>query len=253
MIRVLVASIALIAGNVAVLAQGADIEGLQEVETKAPPEFRGTLPDKIDLSDTMPAPRAQANTSTCVSWAVTYAAGSQAMRRLGVGPVILSSAFSYNQVSGDRYCRSGTKISKTLVLLRDTGALPVERFSFDAGWCGRLPTEAERQAAAKYRIKGWHAFDAKDIAAVKAQLARGAPVIFAMRVGGKMRAHRGDGIFQGDDSVLSGHAMVAVGYDEARQAFRIQNSWGRGWGDGGRGWFSYDFWRSKVKAGFVID
>jgi C1A family cysteine protease len=47
--------------------------------------------------------------------------------------------------------------------------------------------------------------------------------------------------------------MVAVGYDEARKALRIQNSWGRSWGDGGRGWFSYDFWRSRVKAGFVID
>jgi len=253
MMRALAASLMLIAGDAAVLAQGADIEPLADVAGKAPPEFRGTLPDKIDLSATMPPPRAQANTSTCVSWAVTYAAGSQAVRRSGLGPVILSPAFSYNQISGDRYCRSGTRISKTLDLLRDVGALPVDRFVFDAGWCGRLPTQAERQAAAKYRIKGWHAFDAKDIAAVKTQLARGAPVIFAMRVGGKMRAHRGDGVFHGDETVLSGHAMVAVGYDEARKAFQIQNSWGRSWGDGGLGWFGYDFWRAKVGAGFVID
>ena len=35
--------------------------------------------------------------------------------------------------------------------------------------------------------------------------------------------------------------MVAVGYDNVRQTFRIQNSWRRSWGDGGYGWFSYEF------------
>ena len=40
--------------------------------------------------------------------------------------------------------------------------------------------------------------------------------------------------------------MVVVGYDDAKQAFRIQNSWGRTWGDGGYGWFSYEFWKRNV-------
>ena len=47
--------------------------------------------------------------------------------------------------------------------------------------------------------------------------------------------------------------MVVVGYDDAKQAFRIQNSWGRSWGDGGYGWFSYEFWKRNVTLGFVID
>lgn len=50
-----------------------------------------------------------------------------------------------------------------------------------------------------------------------------------------------------------GHEMVAIGYDDARQAFRTQNSWGLKWADGGYGWFGYDFWKRIVKTAYVID
>lgn len=32
------------------------------------------------------------------------------------------------------------------------------------------------------------------------------------------------------ESVLGGHAVVAVGYDDAGQCFIVRNSWGDGWG-----------------------
>jgi len=28
---------------------------------------------------------------------------------------------------------------------------------------------------------------------------------------------------------------------------------GRNWGEGGYGWFGYDFWKRNVKVGFVIE
>jgi C1A family cysteine protease len=47
--------------------------------------------------------------------------------------------------------------------------------------------------------------------------------------------------------------MLAIGYDDARQAFRIQNSWGRGFGDGGYVWLSYEFFRRNAyEPGYVI-
>ena len=36
------------------------------------------------------------------------------------------------------------------------------------------------------------------------------------------------------------HAMVLVGYDDNHRAYRILNSWGPGWGDGGYFWWDYD-------------
>lgn len=70
---------------------------------------------------------------------------------------------------------------------------------------------------------------------------------------------------QQGDTVLGGHAVDAVGFDDGKRiggyqgALLIRNSWGTAWGDGGYGWLPYayveagiavDFW-SLVKAEFV--
>jgi len=67
------------------------------------------------------------------------------------------------------------------------------------------------------------------------------------------------------DSILGGHALVAVGYDDQYKigsdtgALLVRNSWSTDWGEGGYGWLPYsyvtkdlafDFW-SLVQAEFV--
>lgn len=51
----------------------------------------------------------------------------------------------------------------------------------------------------------------------------------------------------------AGHAMLIVGYNRAEQYFIVKNSWNRGWGHSGYGYFSYNFFRSCAKYGFVVD
>jgi len=67
------------------------------------------------------------------------------------------------------------------------------------------------------------------------------------------RQNRGEAVFDADEGNFAAHAMIAVGYDDAKNAFRIQNSWGRNWGDGGYAWFTYDFWKRSTQVAFVID
>jgi C1A family cysteine protease len=241
--------------TVAAQAQGAILETMEELAGKPePPAIRAPLPRKAELSGTVPAPRSQADTSTCTSWSATYAAASQAARRSGLGAaVILSPAFTYNIVTGDHSCRNASSASATLDVLKNVGALPIEEYVFDAGWCGRQPTAAEKLRAVRYRIREWSRFDAGNLDMVKQQIARGAPVIFAMRVGANVTGLRGDAVVNDDRDLGTSHAMVAVGYDDDGKAFRIQNSWGRNWGDGGYGWLGYDFWKRNVKVGYVID
>ena len=238
-------------------AQGAIIQTLDELQLiPNPPEFRGVLPARIDLSATIPPPGDQGPTGSCTSWATTYGAASQAARRAGLGPSLrLSPSFTYNKVSHDTLCLAGTSARVTLDMLRDVGALPFEEYVFDGGWCGRVPTEAELQRAGKYRVKSWTKFDARVIEEVKAQLARGVPVVFDMRPIPQFMQFKGDGVLDlaGVMSGGFGHSMLAVGYDDARNAFRIQNSWGRGFGEGGYAWVSYEFWTRNVQVGYVID
>ncbi len=46
--------------------------------------------------------------------------------------------------------------------------------------------------------------------------------------------------------------MVVVGYDDARKAFRLMNSWGREWADGGFCWMDYDLFRRLVREAYVV-
>src|SRR5258707_9078982 len=62
-----------------VRAQGAIIETLDDLLNRPDaPAFRGTLPSRIDLTASLPAPGNQGPTGSCTSWAITYAAASQA-------------------------------------------------------------------------------------------------------------------------------------------------------------------------------
>ncbi len=64
------------------------------------------------------------------------------------------------------------------------------------------------------------------------------------------------------EKVIGGHAVMAVGYDDAykvtnkspngtttKGALLVRNSWGTGWGNGGYGWLPYDY----VLGGLAID
>lgn len=42
-------------------------------------------------------------------------------------------------------------------------------------------------------------------------------------------------------SILGGHCMVLVGYDDMKRQFIARNSWGADWGDNGHVYLSYDF------------
>jgi Papain family cysteine protease len=51
----------------------------------------------------------------------------------------------------------------------------------------------------------------------------------------------------------AGHAMLIVGYNRTDQYFIVKNSWNTTWGHTGYGYFSYNFFRSCAKYGFVVD
>jgi len=110
---------------------------------------------------------------------------------------------------------------------------------------------------------------------IKKNLAAGLPSMFGFTVFSSIRQASTTGKIPyptGGDSVAGGHAIVAVGYDDAMSiqntnpgatatvgALLIRNSWGTGWGDHGYGWLPYDYvlkalavdWWSLIQSGWV--
>jgi hypothetical protein len=249
-----------VVGFAQAFAQGLIPDSPEDIAAARPaPAFRGVLPKQVDLSNLLPPPRTQWLSMTCVSWAATYVAASEARRRASPDHRLepLSPSFTYALAGGTPNCRRPTSIIRTLEVLRTIGALPLNDYAFDVFDCGRSPTAMELSRATRWRIAGWYRVTAHDLDTVKGQLAGGHPIIFGMDVGPQFEAHRGDAVFTAVDigPRVAGHAMVLVGYDDTRLAFRLQNSYGPDWGDHGYAWIGYTTWQKAVHqdTGFAIE
>ena len=111
------------------------------------------------------------------------------------------------------------------------------------------------QAIKYYRLDPPGTPRAKLLRRVKAWLAAGYPSMFGFTVYNFGNA-KGEIAFPGpSDRPVGGHAVVAIGYADARKigkdkgALKIRASWGTGWGEKGYGWLPYKY----VEAGLAVD
>jgi Papain family cysteine protease len=222
------------------------------------PTYRGFLPDRVDLSDRFPVPGDQGEQNSCVGWAVGYAARAYYAnkidgRDLSNSKNIPSPAYIYNSIPhlpGPDQCGNGSKISDALKLLR-RGAGSIAEFPYSEKSCPR-PSELERSRATDFRIDNAFVFDPSRVDQIKGQLAHGHPVIIGLQTTREFLRLKGSEIYRSSGQMLNNHAVTVVGYDERLQAFKLINSWGRYWGDGGFGWMDYDTLRKEARIAYVL-
>ena len=114
------------------------------------------------------------------------------------------------------------------------------------------------QAETFYRLDPAGTAPADILAAIKSHLQAGIPPMFGFTVYDSIAQANGSGRGRipfpiSSDRVAGGHAIAAVGYDDAmeikhanatqptRGALIIRNSWGTGWGDRGYGYLPYEY------------
>jgi hypothetical protein len=228
----------------------------QSIPLAAPP-LLGQVPPSVDLSGRFPEPGNQGNQNSCVGWAVAYALKSyqeELERAWGMGPLNhrFSPAFIYNQVKKGPDCQSGTTFVEALNLLRRDGVASLAEFPYRDTDCSRQPDAAIRMAARPFAIADWRRVNVQDPTEVKAQLASGFPVLIGMMVDTAFMRLRGDVAYaQASSKTEGGHAMILVGYDDGRGAFKVMNSWGTQWGVGGFGWITYGAFSQTVREAYV--
>ena len=222
--------------------------------------FRDYLPEEVDLSARFPTPGDQGQQSSCTAWATGYAMRSyyEGKRRnwnFSSPGQIISPAYIYNRLHGFRgTCDTGTPISDALDLLKTAGAPTLSEYPYLENDCSRPANPEQVRSGSEFRISGWSAVDSKKPDDAKGQLARGNPVVFGMDVSDQFENLTGPAIYDDTTSPRTGgHAMVLVGYSERRQAFKLINSWGTQWGDGGFGWVSYRAVKQLSQLMFVME
>jgi hypothetical protein len=215
----------------------------------------GDLPPMKDLSDGFPAPGNQGKQASCVGWAVAYGLKSYQERMERQWPVeqhTFSPAYIYNQIRKSADCSGGTSYSDALNLLRKEGVASLADFPYSADDCTRLPSALARQNAGSFRIADWRRVNVQDETEVKNHIVAGFPVLVGAIVDSSFQNLKGPAIYsQFVGPSLGGHAMVVVGYDDNRGAFKLINSWGVGWGDRGFGWVRYAAFRQMTREGYV--
>jgi len=242
---------------------------------------RAYIPDAIDLSPLMPPPLLQIHGS-CVSYAIGYAIrGYYAALENGVSPgsraFTPSPAFLHSQIRDkEAVCENaGSHAFYALSYLKGRGAPDLDAIP-DSAMCTER-VERPSSPPDRFRIRDFEFIYAaardkrsvsrRDLDAIKQQLAAGHPVAAGYRTvkvvpssrtpdGVTLQYLQAGKIYRGSldrhAGWGTGHQMVLVGYDERRQAFLVQNSWGPYWAGDGYGWISYDATRSDLRNASVM-
>lgn len=243
--------------------------------------FAGHIPDVPDAKDWRFADskiltfRRLASTDS-----VDYTAYLDAVQnQLGgscVGQSIASAAYLLGGISGSPIARPSAlfpyTIARLLMLpgsalvdagcspraamlgLRERGLVAADRWPETAETLNEVPPfDAFREGEnatieAFYRIDD----DAGAADALRAALARGYCPIFGMVVDSKYEQTGGEVYATPGGEALGGHCQVVIGYSNVLRAFRILNSWGPTFGDGGFSWIAEDFMAKRTFDKWVL-
>jgi C1A family cysteine protease len=209
------------------------------------------LPARADLTPYVARVRDQLGSSSCVGQA-TAAAIDVRLRRLGAfrseasALALYALARLYDKPASEPLVDEGTAARTLFRAVRDFGVPPERVWPFDADYAERvlepLPMDV-LQAGGAASLPAWYRIDSVGrtrVDEMRHALSRGYPVIFAIRVDQAFEDATGKkpiGAFDGEE--LGRHMLACVGYetDANGTRFRILNSWGDQWADGGFVWF----------------
>ncbi len=224
--------------------------GSEQFLANAPQIFLGTLPTAVDHSAQFPAPGNQGALGSCVAWAVGYGMFSQQVgSKLQWGGTnttghLFSPTWIYNQIHvGNSPDGGGAYFGDAFNLLVNKGGATLAQVPYNGApfaYNDALPSTAASDAL-HYKSGQWTLLPPNNVTQLKAYISSGKPVVIGINVYPDFdNLSPANPIFDNDSGFTrGGHAIVLIGYDDAKKAFKLLNSWGTDWGLGGYGWISY--------------
>jgi C1A family cysteine protease len=197
----------------------------------------------------------QGGEGSCVAWGTTYAGRSitwvkDHTAQYSFGTNIFSPEYVYNQIKVGT-CAGGAYTTTALNLLVSQGVCTWNTMPYTDVSCSTQPNATQKSEAGNYKIASYGTVTITTTA-IKTLLSNGFPVIVAGPVDkGFMNLANGAVLTKRKGS-LGGHCYCVVGYDDSKNAFKFQNSWGTGWASAGFGWINYNNLKDWWQEAYVL-
>ena len=199
----------------------------------------------VDYSARMLPVRDSGDEGSVVGFAVASALEFQIRKhdgqRVRISPRYLY--YAARKLGGlDLQSDAGANLRDAVAVVSEQGAVADSAWPYKAGQFAQAPPD-DLDGAKRYRAHGRPLKGAREI---KSALQQYGPVVIGLTIYDSFNS--ANAISTGripdpkpSESIVGGHAVCIVGYDDARRRFKFENSWGADWGDKGYGYVSYDY------------
>lgn len=155
----------------------------------------------------------------------------------------MSPEFLYNFTKVSSGCGSGAAMGSSLEFLRTRGICKWATLPYDIynGCDTTIITSSMKSEALNYKLSKYNYILPADQAAIKTSLNNKHPLTFTFQMDYNFYNATPGYIWNSRGTLMSTHAVTIVGYDDTKRAYKVQNSWGTTWGEGGFTWIDYDF------------
>ena len=197
------------------------------------------LPVHVDLRLQCPPVYDQGQLGSCTGNAIAGALEFERLKQslLDFMPSRLFIYYNERVMEGTVASDSGASIRDGIKSVSTQGCCPESEWPYDVSQFAVAPPAQCYTDAVKYDVLQYLSVS-QDLTDMKTCLAAGYPFVFGFTVYESFEsatvAQTGQvpmpAMFE---NVVGGHAVMAVGYDDASSTFIVRNSWGPSWGDAG--------------------
>ena len=214
-----------------------DLPDQRDLIYAAPFEQIDVLPPNIDLRPNCPPVYDQGHLGSCTANSIAAAFEFDEMKQNLPQVFVPSRLFIYYNervIEGDVTCDNGAQIRDGMKSIGTQGVCPEDMWPYDITRFTDQPPANCYQAALQNKAIVYQRV-VRDLNQMKGCLASGYPFVFGFTVYESFEsqtvAQSGHAPMPApSEKALGGHAVLAVGYDDAQQWFIVRNSWGTNWG-----------------------